>query len=224
MALRSGGSWLLCGLKHPGRELSPGRTRECATPRRSSRRKTGRTAEKTPCTRRVLFGRVRAPLPDSDVRSLPRHTRATVQYFDFCQGFRSVAMFGVYIFITIAMWRCVAFYLLHSRFRVSAPGPRAAGDGGRAPCRASRVYCGGLAVGMGACEDGVRRRVVVCSARRPVGLGAQSSLAIPLACSFGGANGPKTFRGLARARPYRRSPLAEALLRPVKLPTLQALV
>ena len=74
---------------HPGRELSPGRTRECATPRRSSRRKTGRTAEKTPSTRRVLFGPVRAPRPDHVVliptcAACP-DTRATVQYFDFCQ-------------------------------------------------------------------------------------------------------------------------------------------
>ena len=36
---------------------------------------------------------------------------------------------------------------------------------------------------------------------------------------------PKTFSARSRARAqYRRSPLAEALLRPVKLPTLQALV
>ena len=49
-----------------------------------------------------------------------------MQYFDFCQGFRSVAMFGVYIFITIAMWRCVAFYLLHSRFGFRRAG---AGEG-----------------------------------------------------------------------------------------------
>lgn len=56
---------------HPGRELSPGRTRECVTPRRSSRRKIGRTAETTPRAHRVLCGHVRAPGPDSDVRSLP---------------------------------------------------------------------------------------------------------------------------------------------------------
>ena len=52
----------------------------------------------------------------------------------------------------------------------------------------------------------------------------QSSLAIPRPSHDSVVNGPKHFRALARARPYRRSPLAEALLRPVKLPTLQALV
>ena len=70
-AVRYGGSRLLCALQHPGRELSPGRTRECVTPRRSSRRKIGRTAETTPRARRVLCGHVRAPRPESDVRSLP---------------------------------------------------------------------------------------------------------------------------------------------------------
>ena len=102
-AVRYGGSRLLCGLQHPGRELSPGRTRECVTPRRSSRRKIGRTAETTPRARRVLCGHVRAPRPDSDVRSLPAtDARATVQHW-FCR-LRSVPVFGVYIFNKLSIY------------------------------------------------------------------------------------------------------------------------
>ena len=173
VALRSGGSWLLCGLKHPGRERSPGRTRECATPRRSSRRKTGRTAEKTPCTRRVLFGRVRAPLPDSDVRSLPRHTRATVQYFDFCQGIDRLPC-SEYIYLLLSLCGGVSRFIFCIRDSGFGAG---AGEGALVRCRASisvKILRRGLAVGMGACEDGVRRRVVVCSARRFVRVGGGS--------------------------------------------------
>ena len=64
-------------------------------------------------------------------------------------------------------------------------------------------YCGaGLAVGMGACEDGVRRRVVVCSARRSVRVAAVRAEFSRLSPSHDSVvNGPKHFRALARARP-----------------------
>ena len=98
-AVRYGGSRLLCGLQHPGRELSPGRTRECVTPRRSSRRKIGRTAETTPRAHRVLCGHVRAPRPDSDVRSSLAYRRESYRAALVLQAWIGSRVRSVYTYL-----------------------------------------------------------------------------------------------------------------------------
>ena len=98
-AVRYGGSRLLCALQHPGRELSPGRTRECVTPRRSSRRKIGRTAETTPRAHRVLCGHVRAPRPDSDVRSSLAYRRESYRAALVLQAWIGSRVRSIYIYI-----------------------------------------------------------------------------------------------------------------------------
>ena len=97
-----------------------------------------------------------------------------MQYFDFCQGIDRLPC-SEYIYLLLSLCGGVSRFIFCIRDSGFGAGAGADRDGeltlyGSVVRHLSDLgYCGaGLAVGMGACEDGVRRRVVVCSARRSV--------------------------------------------------------